>query len=157
MYIWGITKKYKVSNWYENFMSGHISIGKFTWFGENAMLWAMEYRTKKWGYVVFKPPIRTFGKYHGWWFYLSPNGTPWASTYYIGVSTFGAHDRNQTLNAKIRKHYLGHGFDSEKYSKKLSGKINYWVMYRAIELFDVITVQQQRKEKLQKINQCQQQ
>lgn len=67
-----------------NFLGGHLNIGKMTFFGENSMLWAMEIRTKKFGYIVFKPPIRTFGQYHGWWLYFSPNATPWASTYYVG-------------------------------------------------------------------------
>lgn len=33
-----------------------------------------------------------------------------------------------------------------------NGKMNYWVMYKAMEIFDVITVQEQRKEKLIHIN-----
>ena len=32
------------------------------------------------------------------------------------------------------------------------GKVNYWVMYSALEHFDVITLQQQTKEKLKKLN-----
>ena len=151
MYIWGITKKYKALNWYENFMSGHIS--NFTWFGENAMLWAMELHTKKWGYIVFKPPIRSFGKYHGWWFYLSPNGTPWASTYHIGGRTealhSGNHSKREKLHARIRKSYFGHGFNTEKYSEQLHDLNNKMDDPKFIQEFKK---KEERKKKLKKLN-----
>jgi len=34
------------------------------------------------------------------------------------------------------------------------GKVNYWVMYSALEHFDVITLKELRKEKLNRIDEC---
>ena len=82
--IWGIHKKYKGLSWWENFLGGHFTIGKFTWYGCNAMMYAMNFHTKKWGYICFRPPNFCMGKYRSPYFYLSPNGTPWACTFYFG-------------------------------------------------------------------------
>jgi hypothetical protein len=40
------------------------------------------------------------------YFYLSPNGTPWACTYYRG------YNKNEQIRADIRKMHLGHGFNT---------------------------------------------
>lgn len=45
--------------------------------------------------------------------YLSPNGTPWASTWYIGSDT------QEKIRAKIRKYNFGHGFDTQKFRNEL--------------------------------------
>lgn len=58
-------------------------------------------RTKKKGYItaeIFKE--RGYSK-----FYISPNNTEWASTFYRGP------DKNQKIKAEIRKLLLGHNFD----------------------------------------------
>lgn len=116
MKIWGLTKKYKALSWWENFMGGHTNIGPVTIFGANAMNWAVNIRTKKWGYICFTLPVlarfrrraNTGKLYFDWYFYLSPNGTPWAATFYIGtISTY-------KRNAKVRLKIFGHGFDSNK-------------------------------------------
>ena len=108
--IWGIHKKYKSLSWSENFLGGHFSIGRFTWYGCNAMLYAMNFRTKKLGYICFRPPNFCFGKYRKPYLYFSPNGTPWASTYYLGP------DKNEKIRAKIRKLNFGHGFNASSSS-----------------------------------------
>jgi len=76
-------KQYKSLSWWENFMSGHVSVGPFTVYGENAMHWAVNIRTKKWGYICFRLPLRCFGEWWPVYFYISPNGTPGKAIYCI--------------------------------------------------------------------------
>lgn len=51
-------KEYRSLSWWENFMSGHVSFGPVTIFGENAMHWAVNIKTKRWGYICFRLPLR---------------------------------------------------------------------------------------------------
>lgn len=76
-------KEYKSLSWWENFMSGHLNIGPATIYGENAMHWAVNIRTKRWGYICFRLPLRCFGTWWPLYFYTSPNGTPGKATYCI--------------------------------------------------------------------------
>jgi hypothetical protein len=108
--IWGIHKKYPALSWWENFMGGYISIGNLTIFGENAMHWAIEFRTKKYGYIVITLPVRCFGKYWGSHIYFSPNGTPWACTYY--KSLWKEDNKKEEIRARIRKLNFGHNFNT---------------------------------------------
>lgn len=58
-------------------------------------------RTKKKGFItaeLFKE--RGYSK-----FYISPNNTEWASTFYLGP------DKNQKIKAQVRKILLGHNYD----------------------------------------------
>ena len=105
--IFGKKVKYETFNWWENFMSGHISIGKMTIYGANAMCWAVNIRTKKWGYICFSlPSIRRKKFKMGNYFYLSPNGAFWACTYYRGS------DKKEKIRAEIRKLNFGHNFNT---------------------------------------------
>lgn len=79
-------KEYQSFTWWESFMAGHISLGPVTIFGENAMHWAVNIRTKRWGYICFRLPFRCFGRWWPMYFYISPNTTPWASTFCIPKS-----------------------------------------------------------------------
>ena len=108
MKIWGINKTYQTMNWWENFMGGHISIGPITIWGANAMCWAVTIHTKRWGYICFSLPSlrRKKAKLHNY-FYLSPNGTPWACTYYRGGN------KKEVIRAQIRKMNFGHNFDTQ--------------------------------------------
>ena len=116
--LFGKKPKYKSLSWWENFMGGHINIGKnITIFGENAMHWAICISTKKYGTICLTLPVKTFGRYWGCHIYFSPNGTPWASTYY--KSLWKENNRAEELRAKIRKLNFGHNFDSEKYQDAL--------------------------------------
>lgn len=120
--FFGKTAKYPGLSWWENFMGGHINIGKrITVFGENAMHWAVEVRTKKYGVIVFTLPIKTFGKYHGCHIYFSPNGTPWAATYYKSI--WKENNRAEEIKARIRKLNFGHNFDTNKHEDRL-GALN---------------------------------
>lgn len=113
-WLFGKKAKYDTFNWWENFMGGHLNIGKLTIFGDNAMCWAVNYRTKKWGYVCFTlPSIKRKKMKMPYYLYLSPNGTPWASTFYIGGN------KNERIRAQIRKLNFGHGFNTNKNEYKL--------------------------------------
>lgn len=68
---------------WERYFGGHLHIGRVTVFGENAMHWAINIRTDRWGYICFRLPVRCFG---GWWplyFYCSPDGTPQSATFIV--------------------------------------------------------------------------
>lgn len=116
--MWGIHKKYKSLNWFENFMGGHVSIGNLTIYGENAMHWAINYRTKKYGTICLTLPLKCFGKYWGCHIYFSPNGTPWACTYY--KSLWKEDNWKEEVRAKLRKQNFGHNFNTDKYSEELT-------------------------------------
>lgn len=120
MKIWGIHKKYVGLSWWENFMGGHISFLGITVFGANAMRWSVNISTKRWGYICFTLPVlarfitrRDGSKWWEWYFYLSPNGTPWASTFYRGSN------ENEKIRAQIRKLNFGHGFNTDKFRNEL--------------------------------------
>jgi hypothetical protein len=85
MRIWGIHKKHPALSWFENFMGGHINIGKHTIYGENAMNWAVNISTKK-GWLCFTLPTwRRIISKDEWYIYLSPNGAPGQSYWYKGT------------------------------------------------------------------------
>lgn len=72
-----------------------------------AMHGAINIRTDRWGYICFKPPTYVFGQWWGWYFYLSPNATPWASTLLWGKRAFSSSER---MMARVRKALWGHGY-----------------------------------------------
>lgn len=89
------------------FFSGHFNIGKHvTVYGLNAMHWAVNIRTKRWGYICFRLPLPCFGKFPRLYFYVSPNATPWASTFCLGL---GGKER---AKAMMRRKAFGHNFDA---------------------------------------------
>lgn len=63
----------------KKYLSGSWSIGPVTLYGENAMHWAVNVRTKK-GYLCFRLPLRCFGKWLPLYCYFSPDGTPRKAT-----------------------------------------------------------------------------
>lgn len=65
---------------------GHITIGPVIIYGANAMHWAVNIKTKRWGWVCFRLPFRCFGKWWPLYFYCSPDGTPTAATFIIPKS-----------------------------------------------------------------------
>lgn len=124
--LFGKKAKYETFNWWENFMSGHISIYKMTIYGANAMCWTVQIHTKRYGYICFTlPSIRRNKSKQGYYFYLSPNGTPWASTFYIG------YDKKEQIKAKIRKFNFGHNFNTtDEYEKLrcLNNKFDWFII-----------------------------
>lgn len=93
-------------NFYEKYFGGHVNLGPITIYGENAMHWGVNIATLKWGYICFRLPFRCFKKWWPLYFYLSPNATPWASTYYRG-------DKLKRALAEERLEKYGHNFDTE--------------------------------------------
>ena len=101
--FFGPPAKYESLSWWDNFASGHWTVGPVTLFGANAMNWTFQIKTKRWGYIC----IRLLNRRLGWYIYASPNGTPWACTFYIGS------DKNESMRARIRRMNFGHNFDSQ--------------------------------------------
>ncbi len=100
-------KKYPGLSFWENYLGEHISMGRLTIYGENAMHWGVTFWTMKWGYICFRLPFRCFG---GWWplyFYVSPCATPWASTFYLGSN------REQKIKSVRRRNKFGHNFNTD--------------------------------------------
>lgn len=130
MKIWGIYKPYPALSWWKNFMSGHLSIGPVTVYGANAMCWAVNIKTP-YGYLCFTLPsiARKRAKMHHY-IYLSPNGTPWAATWYRGS------DKNEVIRAKIRHLNFGHGFSTDKLKQELRALNNKFSRFR-ISDYDV--------------------
>jgi len=70
-----------MSRWWH----GHINIGRrVTIYGDNAMHFAVNVWTHRWGYICFRPSTRRHGHWNRWYFYVSPNATPWAATWGCG-------------------------------------------------------------------------
>jgi hypothetical protein len=94
----------------ERRLGGHLKIGPVTIYGENAMHWGVNISTKRWGYVCFRLPFRCFGRWWPLYFYVSPNATPWAATFYLGRNN-GEHLR---LKSRMRREAFGHNFDTDE-------------------------------------------
>ena len=73
-----------------------------------AMHGAINVRTKRWGWVCFHPPMRSFGAWWPGYFYCSPDGTPGMSTFYIGRQDF----RDDEGGAHVRRKLYGHNFNT---------------------------------------------
>lgn len=68
---------------FDRLLGGHITIGRLTIYGRNAMHFAINYKSKKWGYICFRLPLFCFGKWWPLYFYLSPDGTPNEATFIL--------------------------------------------------------------------------
>lgn len=105
-------------------LKGHINIGKrITVYGNNAMHWGITIWTKKYGYICFRLPFKSCGKWWPLYFYCSPNATPWASTFMIGRK---AHPDDWVLS-RIRRSCFGHNFDQNEWNEEY-GMTNYDIL-----------------------------
>ena len=69
--------------WWEQRFRGHWMCGPVTVYGWNAMHIAINIRMFG-TYVCFHPTVRVSGYWWPWYFYISPNATPWAATIGFG-------------------------------------------------------------------------
>ncbi|SNR91440.1 hypothetical protein [Hymenobacter mucosus] len=116
---------YKRPKWFRD----HIDLGKrVTIFGANAMHFMVTVRTKRWGVVSFR--LISFDKRFPLSLYCSPNGTPWACTYCVGL---GPHEKIRSL---MRRLNFGHNFNSwddatYEQLRKLNDKHDYLTKYKS--------------------------
>jgi len=79
-----VKRRYPSSSFIENFLGEHITIGPITIYGENAMHWAVQIKTRRWGYVSFRLPFMSCGRWWPLYFYCSPTRDPRQITFKIG-------------------------------------------------------------------------
>ena len=77
----------------------------------SAMHGAWNIYTRRYGYICFKPPTYVFGRWWPWYFYLSPNATPWGATLIVGQE----YGRAEKRMARLRRVLWGHGYDTDKH------------------------------------------
>jgi hypothetical protein len=70
--------------WFERHLGGSKSIGPLTIYGFNAMHVALNLWTRRWGYICFHPPMRVFGRWWPWYFYISRDATPFNTKLAVG-------------------------------------------------------------------------
>ena len=99
----------------ERILDGHVSIGRLTAYGANAMQWGCTFKTKRWGYLYWRLPLPCFGRWWPLYFYVSPNATPWAATFMMGKS----HDVGDWKKAPLRRKAFGHNFNVNDNYKRL--------------------------------------
>jgi hypothetical protein len=89
--LYVVTPRAYPGRWQDRVFEGHVSF-RFLWFlpitiyGANAMHWSIN----AWflgAYWCFHPTTRTFGGRWLWYFYISPNATPWAATFALDRRT----------------------------------------------------------------------
>lgn len=88
--------------WLENSKLGnHFRLGSLTVYGWNAMHVALSYYSKYFGYICFHPPgwLVGYGKHWPWYFYISPNATPWAAWIAFGPGI----DREDKDKSEMRR------------------------------------------------------
>lgn len=100
-------KRYPTMSFAENFLGGHVKLGPICVYGENAMHWGVNIKTRRWGYICFRLPFRCFKRWWHLYFYLSPNATPWASTFLVGRE----HSRTEKRAALWRRRNWGNGYN----------------------------------------------
>lgn len=92
--------------------NGHINIGKrLTIYGDNAMHWGITFWTKKYGYVCFRLPFKSCGKWWPLYFYCSPDATPDVSTFMLGRKAYP----DEWVKSRIRLSCFGHNFNPDEY------------------------------------------
>lgn len=100
--------------WKDNFLSGHISIGRLTIYGRNAMHWGVTIYTKRYGYICFRLPFTYHGKWYPLYLYFSPNATPWAATFMLGKK----HSPEDWAKSRIRYACFGHNYDIHGWNER---------------------------------------
>jgi hypothetical protein len=124
----------KLKNYFKyKWLSGHIKMGRLTIYGRNGMHWGVTFWTNKYGYICTRLPLPCFRKWWPWYFYLSPNATPWASTFFIGKK----HSFDDWATARLRYKYLGHNFNPDS-NKSTFDSIGYFHPGNSNILVDIL-------------------
>ena len=109
----------------ERKLGGHFDLGNITFFGFNSMHLTITIKTARWGYICFQPPCWMNGRYWPWKFYVSPNGTPWASTFAVGPGI----DEAEKVMSRIRRYLFGHntypGDDYIEWYREFKGNLEH--------------------------------
>jgi len=66
----------------DRIFTGHVTVGPVTFYGANAMHYAVNIRTP-WGWLCARPTTNQSGR-RPWYLYLSPNATPQARVWGVG-------------------------------------------------------------------------
>lgn len=119
----------KLNDWLQRRLGGHVSLGPVTVYGFNAMHVAINIWTKRWGVICFHPDLRFLGKYAPWmlgkewpwYFYLSPNHTPWSATFAIGPGV----EREEKIDAVRRWAMWGHNYDWDQHNPQTEAEF-FW-------------------------------
>lgn len=105
--------KEKLDQWLGKKLGGYVTFGPVTVYGFNAMHVEIDIYTKRFGSVCFHPDLRFLGQLapwmlrdFPWYFYVSPNSTPWAATFAIGPGV----ERSEKLDAFRRWIMWGHNY-----------------------------------------------
>ena len=108
-------KKHKGLSWQENFLGGHVTIGRVTIYGCNAMHYAVNIQSKKYGWICFRLPLTCFGMFPPIYWYCSPNGTPSNSTYYTSIFENKYNRDKKKAQALLRKIHFGHNYNKSNF------------------------------------------
>lgn len=88
--------------WQDRWFVGHVTRGPITIYGANAMHWAVNIKTRRWGHLCFHPSTKTFGGRWPWYFYASPNATPTSATLAFGPGV-SAEEKMAALRRRLRR------------------------------------------------------
>ena len=76
-----IKKRRQGLSFFERFLGGHWRCGPVTIYGENAMHWAVNIKTRG-GWLCFRLPLRSFGTWWPLYCYHSPDAMPGRATWW---------------------------------------------------------------------------
>lgn len=103
--------------WKRILFDGHRNCGPLTLYGyDTAMHFAVNLWVRWLGYVCWHPETRWKHLEDGdepiewpWYFYISPNATPWASTFALGPGV----EKKDRETARIRRRKFGFVYDTD--------------------------------------------
>lgn len=116
-----------------NFLTGKFKTKNITIYGRGVNNWAVYIRNARYGYICFRLPFLCFGYWTPLYFYLSPDGTPSKSTFYIGKRK----SFEDWATARLRYKYFGHNYDIKKYELETEC-INYFDLNEKKEIIDIL-------------------
>jgi hypothetical protein len=73
----------RLDQFFTRYLGGHCNLGPITFYGYNAMHWAINIRTSR-GWFCFKPVSWAFGKWWDGYVYFSRDATPYSASWGFG-------------------------------------------------------------------------